>query len=360
MRQCNVEIFDRALNNISHTTAVMQEYEEDYLSPHDNDIVVLNCDVAKGNYIRIVDKRTEYFGIVNSVASQSEKTMKISYGSFLTLFDTDVLFNTDLQGGNTSLEQTIANLITDMFISNTDQSMVVPGLNVQTQTSTADWGFNLKSDTENKHHCIINFYNVIFVRSLEKYAVRVKVVPDVQNKTINLLIGRNTASAVPIESDLHNVVKRNIVIKETSNDVNKLVVYNTENYTGKRVYYLHPDGSYNMTNDNRILPVVQDIKGTAPEREEDTIKKTFAQMADSEAAEVFGLIAYNNLIELEVANDDGLVKPYALEIGQIANVYSKGNVYPSMLTGKTVKDKTTLIFGTVRVDLTKVLKRRYR
>lgn len=359
MKQYSIEIFDRSFNLLCHTNAEIDGYSEDYLSPVTNEVTVFNCDASKGDYIRIKNRTNEYFGIISSIESQTEKVMTISYGSFLSLFDTDILFDTDLQGGNVSLEQTIANIITSMFVSNSDSSMNVSGLSVTTQGTTSNWGFNLKSDTENKHHCIINFYSVIISRALEKYGVRIKVVPNIQNKTISLIVGKSTSDIVNIESDLQNIVEKNIIIKETNNDVNKLVVYNTENYTTTRVYYLHPNGTYDTSNSNRITPVVQEIKGTAPEMDGDTVKKTFAQMANSEAAEVFGSIEYNNLIELVVLNDDSLVKPYELEIGQQVNVYSKGKIYRSILTGRTIGQQTTLTFGTIRLDLTKILKRRY-
>lgn len=359
MKQYSVEIFNRSFNLVSHTNSEVEEYAEDYLSPVTNEVTVFNCNASKGDYIRIKDKYNEFFGIIVSIKSSSEKLMTISYASFLSIFDTDILFNTDLQGGDTSLEQTIANLITAQYINNTDSSMIISGLAVSTQGATNDWGFNLKSDTENMHHCIINFYDVIIARALEKYAVRIKVVPDIQNRSITLVIGKSTSGVVKIESDLQNVIEKNIIIKETSNDTNKLVVYNTENYTTTRVYYLHPNGSYDTSNTNRITPVIQEIKGTAPEREGSTITRTFIKMADSEAADVFGSINYNNLVELAVLNDDSLVRPYEMEIGQEADIYSKGKIYRSILTGKTVGQQTILTFGTIRLDLTKILKRRY-
>lgn len=357
MKVYNVEIFSRSFVLRGHTNVEEVEFTEDYLSPDSNQVTLLNVDASLGDYIRISADDVEYFGIISSVTSRDEELVEITFESFLTLFDTDCMFDTDWQGGSTSLEQTLANLITNMFISNSDTSMNVTGLSVVTTSTTSGWGFNLKSDTENMHHCIINLLNVLIIRAMEKYRVRIKVVPDIQNQTITLRIGRNTADAVTVEADLPNVISKNVVIKETNNDVNKLVVYNTENYTTTRVYYLHPNGTYNTTNSNRIIPVVQEIRGTAPERNGDTITKTFAQMADSEAAEVFGSIEYNNLIELEMLNDDSLIKPYQMEVGQVVNVISDGVSYISILTGRKIEQTTTLTFGTVRLDLTKILRR---
>lgn len=353
MRQFNVEIFKRDFSFVSHTNVSNVSYAEDYLSPVTNEITVLNCEASKGDYIRIQDAEDDFFGIITAVSSQDARTMTIQYGSFLSIFDTDLLFDTDLQG-TSNLETVLKNLITGMFVSNPDTVQNIPGLSVETAGSTTNWGFNLKSDTEGKHHCIINFYSVLIARALEKYSVVITVTPDVQNKAIVLTIGAIQESPKVIEADLPNIVVKNVVIKETDKDVNKLTVYNTENYTDVRTYYRHSDDTYSTANTDRITPVVQEIHGVAPAQD-----GTFENAADSDAANVFGGISYNNLIELTVTNGDTLIKPYALDIGQVVNIISKGNVYTSILTGKAVSDSTQLTFGTIRLDLTKIIKRRY-
>lgn len=350
MKVYNVEIFDRAFHLLDHTNVSDVSYSIDYLSPVANTITVFNCNAHKGDYIRIQSSDDEFFGIITAITTQSEKLINIEYKDFLSVFDTDVLFNTDLQGTST-LETVLKNLITSMFISNTDTEQNIPGLSVETVGSTTDWGFNLKSDTEGKHHCIINFYSVLIARALEKYAVVITVTPDVQEQAIVLTIGAIQDTSKKIEADLPNVIEKNIVIKETTNDVNKLIVYNTADYSTNRIYYLHPNGTYNTTNSNRITPVVQEIKAVDG--------TNFATAANSEAANVFGGISYNNLIELIVLNDDTLIQPYAIDIGQKVSIISKGTVYSSILTGKTISDRTQLTFGTIRLDLTKILRRRY-
>lgn len=355
MRQYNVEFFDPAFQNVSHTNISLASYEEDYISLTDNEITVIDCSVEVGYYIRIKRGNTEFFGIVKSVSTQSKRETVVSYSSFLSLFDTDVLFDTDLQGGNVSLENTLKNLINGMFAS-TDSAMNITGLTIQTTSTTNDWGFNLKSDVENKHHCIVNLYNVLITRALEKYSVVIKAVPDVQNKTVTMTIGRVGGETFYIDADLPNINEKNIVIKQTSLDVNKLVVYDTTDYSTSRIYYKHPDGSYNQTDSNRITPVVQEIHAVTPD---ESGEKTFAQLADADALDLFGGVSYSNLIELVVANDDILVKPADIEIGQVVAVNSGGKSYASILTGKTISERTRLTFGLIRIDLTKILKRRY-
>lgn len=351
MKQYNVEIFNRNFIMKSHTTVSRPSYAVDYLAHSNNELLVLNCAASKGDYIRIQGEGNDFFGVITAIARQDSKTMIIQYSDFLTLFDTDILFDTDLQGTST-LEQVIANLITAMFISNADSRQNITGLSVETVSNTTGWGLNLKSDTEGKHHCIINFYNSIIVRALEKYSVVITVTPDIQNKAIVLSIGRISDTTKVIEADLPNIAVKNIVIKETQKDVNKVTVYNSADYSTNRVYYLHPDGTYNTTNSNRITPVVQEIKAV------DAGEGDFATAADSEAVNVFGATQYNNLIELTVLNEDTLVQPYALDIGQVVSVISGGTVYQTILTGKAISDRTRLTFGTIRLDLTKILRRR--
>lgn len=353
----NVEIFDMDFGMISHTNASGIQYSEDYISPVTNKVTIFNSPVSKGNYIRIQGGERDCFGVVRSVVSRSEKTITVEYGSFLSILDTPVVFDTDLQGTST-LERVIADLITGTFISSSDSVQNITGLSVETISETADWGFNLKSDTEGKHTCIINLYNTILVRALQEYGVAVRVTPDIQAKTIVLTIGVPDDAEKVIEADLPNIIDKNIVIKETDNDVNKLVVYNTENYTTKRTYYRHTDDTYDTIDDDRITPVVQSIEGVAPEYNGDVVSRTFVQVANSKAAEVFGAIKFNNLIELAVMNDDSLVKPSELEIGQKVIVMSKGKEYESILTGYTMGQTTLLVFGTIRLDLTKIVKRR--
>lgn len=58
-----------------------------------------------------------------------------------------------------------------------------------------------------------------------------------------------------------------------------------------------------------------------------------------------------------VIDEDELVKPDEMPFGQIVNVISDGNSYQSILTGRERGKNTKLIFGTVRLELTKILRR---
>lgn len=363
MRPYNVEVFSRDFTLRHHTNVNYVNIEEDYLSPQNNNLTLLIGDgiIIEGDYIWITrsDTTEKYFGVVTAVNVVSPLEVKVSFTTFLNgIFETRILFDTDLQGQGT-LESALASIITANWISTSDNTERIPGLSCTTTSSTSSWGFNLKSEKEKMHHCIINFYDSIIAPAMKKYRIRMVAVPNFQTKSITLSIGTNADDVFLIDADLPNVLERQITIMETDDTTNKLVVYNKEDYSQSRTYYLHPDGTYNMTNNNRIFPVVRMIKSTEAEyNTDDTVKKSFATMADEEAADLFGGISYNNNIELKVLKDDALIHPLTMGIGQRVIIYNQGKSHNSILTATKIEDNiVTLTFGTIRLDLTKLIRR---
>ena len=51
-----------------------------------------------------------------------------------------------------------------------------------------------------------------------------------------------------------------------------------------------------------------------------------------------------------------MIKPLDMNIGQVVNIIHEGVSYNSILSGKQIKNGlVTLIFGTIRLELTKIL-----
>ena len=169
---------------------------------------------------------------------------------------------------------------------------------------------------------------------------------------INLTIGK-VVGIQTIEADLPNVFERTFLINESSKNTNKLDVYDSADYTSTIIYYKHTDGSYDTTNNNRLYPVVREVQAVEVEEE-----STFADAAASAAASVFGEVTYNNLIEIKCLYDDELIRPKELKIGSVVTVIHEGNAYTSIMTGYQLEDNViNLIFGSIRADLTKLLRR---
>lgn len=386
MKPFNVEIFNREFELLAHTNVDDIKIDYDYLKPNDSELEIrlsgfydtfaaqavidensggllrsmsipelegLMDAVGVGAYIRLQRDDTDVFGVITSVTTADDQLLtKLGIQPFpAAIFSTEILFDTDQQG-TVALETVIANQITASFISSSDTIQNIPGLSVTTTSSTVSWGMNLKSDTENMHHCVIDFYDVLIRRALEEYGIAIHTSVDFQNDTIDLTIGKVVGTQT-IEADLPNVFEKTFLINESSKNTNKLDVYDTANYTTVRTYYKHTDGTYDTTNNNRLYPVVREI-GTATADE----NNTFIVNADAVAASVFGEVTYNNLIEIKCLCDDALIRPMDLDIGSVVTVIHEGNAYTSIMTGYELEDNViNLIFGSIRADLTKLIRR---
>ena len=384
MKPFNVEIFNRQFELLAHTNVDDIKIDYDYLSPNESELEIrltgfydtfaaeavihkggmlkalsipelegLMDAVGVGAYIRFQRDDMDIFGVITSMTTAEDALLtKIGIQPFPSaIFTTDILFDTNKQG-TVALETVIADLITASWINNADTLQNIPGLTVTTTSSTVSWGMNLKSDTEGMHHCIIDFYDVLIRRALEEYGIAIHTSVDFQNGAINLTIGKVVGTQT-IEADLPNVFDRTFLINESSKNTNKLDVYNSANYTSTIIYYKHTDGTYNTTNNKRLYPVVREVQAVDVEE-----GSTFAQAAASAAASVFGEVTYSNLIEIKCLYDDSLIMPKQLNIGSVVTVIHDGNAYSSIMTGYQLENNViNLIFGSIRADLTKLLRR---
>jgi hypothetical protein len=354
MQPFNVEIFDRQFNLIQHYNVGAIDYNYDYLSTVENSILIeFNENVEKGDYIRIVNNTDSYFGFISSIAVNEaiQGFSEIRFKPFIALFDAPIMFDTTLQGSGTSLENAIAGIITDYWINNADADENIYGLEVQTLSTTSNWGFHITSDQKGLNKAIINFMTSIIRRSLTKYQVGLYAEPDFTNKKVVVSIGVKALNTFYIEADLPNVIEKSIIVNETTEDMNKLFIYDQADLVTNVIYYKHPDGSYDTRDEDRITPVIYGITSVAVSEGD-----TFADVAEDAANKQFDVDTYSNLIEITVQNEDEIVMPQSLTIGQIVNVISNGTSYSSILTGVERSNKTKLIFGTIRLDLTKIIK----
>ena len=354
MQPFNVEIFDRQFNLIQHYNVGAIDYKYDYLSTMENSVfIAFNENVQNGDYIRIVNDTDSYFGYISAIAVNEsvQGYSEIKFKPFISLFDSSILFDTTLQGSATTLEQMIADYITAYWINNADTDQNIFGLEVDTISATSGWGFHITSDQKGLNKAVINFMTSIIRRSLTKYQVGLYAEPDFLNKKVVIKIGVKAPGTFFIEADLPNVIEKSIIVNESTQDMNKLIIYDQADLVTNVIYYKHPDGTYNTTNADRITPVIYAITSVAVSEGD-----TFADAAQDAADKQFDVDSYSNLIELTVQNEDALVMPDTLTIGQLVNVASNGTSYASILTGVERSDVTKLTFGTVRLDLTKILK----
>lgn len=366
MVQYNVDFFTRDLVFVHNDSASITAITEDYISVQNNTIEIgLSEKVQNGQFLYMRSDIDTFFGVVTDV-KPGKDVMTVSYKSFLCLFDEDVLFDTDLQRQNTtnpsggakinskSLEQMLKDMIEETYVRSEDTAQNLR-LIIEAETNTTQWGFNLKSDTEGTHYCIIGLYSVLLVNSLKKYGVALRAVPDFANRYLHIYIRAQSGfDVLDIDGDLNNVTVKTLKMNDRPNGTNKLTVYNTDDYSLYLDFYVHSDRSWSVEDTDRITPVVREVKAAMPDSSIEDPDEAFVEAALDVAYGVLSGLAWNNLIELELAPADELVNPTALLFGQKIRLHYKEGTYESILTGRSITDESiTLMFGSERISFTK-------
>lgn len=345
MKAYNLEIWDRNFNIIDHGEIKNPRYSIDYLSYGKNNMERSVTRASYGDYVRITGGPNEiYSGIINSINGDNNK-VKISYVDWMQLLDVDMLIDESLLKKKT-LENFIAHHIMQTYIENSDKVQNVPGLTVEILSATNDASLIFKDK-------ICNFYDAVVVPAIKKYGVVISWELNVDKKEIRVKIGKYLLGDKIIEADLPNCKIKNFIIKKTKKTVNKIIIYNEDDYAEKVEYYRNTEGVITTSSEKRIIPVEFQVTSTRAFGE-----TTFLMAAETKAKDLLEYAEYENLIELEFELNDGLVHPMDMKLGQEVIIIHGGMQYSTYLTGKKMNDKILLIFGNIREELTKKLKGR--
>ena len=333
-----VEIFDRSLTFKAFSPIAQPSISYDYLTLEPTEITCRGIYAEKGDFAVISSPSgSAYQGIVDDVQLESGAT-RLSIRPLLSLFDLDVHFD---RTQSHQLESFLAGIITANFGSNADALQNIAGLTVTTTSTTVGY-LNLK---DNVH----NLYEII-VKCLTAYGIVVSVTLAPQTQTAQVVIGKATTSAT-IEADLKGVLDKSFTLGDSYGAPNKLVCVNSADETQVLTYYLHTDGAIDTDGSaNRITPVF-----ASAELVDVDDGDTFAAASYAAAYDALKPDEYNDLIEITAPNDSRIID-VTMPIGTAATIYHDGAAYSTILTGYTRRDEiTTLIFGCVRIDLTKKL-----
>lgn len=357
MQQFNVDIFDRSMAFVHNASVDATAVDDDYISASLNLIEIPATQIVEnGQFIRLQNDDYYFFGLVTEV-SPGEFATRIGFKSFLTVFDEEVLFDTNWQGtGNAgvrpTLETVIRNFLTETYINSSDTYQRLPIVVSidSTITQTLNWSLGLRPDRDTSHYTVANLYSEVIVPALKEYGIAITVEPIFHDHNIRLTITKK-ATPFKISADQDNVVVKTLKYSDKNVGTNKLIVYNEENYSQSLTFYVHPDKTWNTTNSNRITPVVRAIKLVTPQ--EDTVS-SFEEAAIEAAYSELSSSSWDNCIELETYVDDVNITPMELAIGQVVTIYYKEASYTSILTGRVLDGgKITLIFGSDRIEYSK-------
>lgn len=348
MRLYNVELFSPDFEYRSSAQVDAIEHAFDYMDVEKARIELPGqIKVQKGDWIHIQRSGFEANGILSEI-NKKEQNLELQYKPFHKIFDIDIFVNIESLAAMT-LERWLEQLISGIYIQNDDVLQNIKGLEIEVLSEHDG------ATLENYQTGVNNLYDII-LDAFVVYGIVCEFHMDVQEKRLILRIGSVTAEKFTIEADLNNILEKSITIKEAKESTNKLIIYNEDDYTKKVIYFRNLDNQITMEDRNRELPVVCDTV---------TVKvrngRTFEETAAKKAGNTLKASIYDNLIEITVALDDGLVRPTERRIGQQADIISGGICYHTILTAmKYDENKMMLIFGAIRLELTKQLKRRFR
>lgn len=334
------EFFDNALNFVAWAQVDNAPIAFDYLTLEETTVSTNKplYEVSTLNLCRIVSNDgTKYSGVVSSTTA-SKTGSSISIKPLLSLFDVTCFFDrTKLQ--TMSLENFIAEIMESLYTSD-DALQNISGFTAVPQSETLNAKLNLKDN--------VNSLFDILTSALKKYGIVVTVDFDPKQKTVTANIGKVESKNWVIEADLSGCTNVTVDFSDGLSGINKLTLINKNDESQKAVYYLHPNGTVDTNNENRITPVQfsyellesDDFETEAAEQAENTLKPE----------------EYNNLIELSVLNSNKIVRWSNHEIGEPVTVIYKGAQYKSVFTGWNESGQAvTLTFGAVRLELTKKL-----
>lgn len=354
MRAYSIDLYDKNMNCIHHTEVSPFKIDLDYLSPNENEFEIIHIDDAvleTAIYISIDGAISEnIFAPITRVES-GKYFDKIIFKTSESIFDRTILLDTSNEGTGISAENAIADIIRKEWINTSDEYERY-SMNITIESITLDWTYALDGEYD-PYKSVVNFYDDVLSYFLEKYRISVKVTCNYQTKKINVNI-RKSADPFYIEADLPSVDVLNFVIKDQSESVNKVVVWDASNFQNSLIYYMHNDGSWDNIDRDRVLPVRSTTSVLIPTDE------SFESLAYKEAYDTFISYAWNNLIELNFIFEDSLVNPSSMRIGQNVKVIYHERSYDSVLTAKTIEEDgtITLSFGAIRHDLTKIISKR--
>lgn len=332
-----VEFFDRQLNYRFFSVVEQPEIKMDYLTLDKTSLALSSSvEVNRGWFCRVLHGPEElYQGIVSSV-TQSKISTTVALSPMVALFNTQI-YKDRTTYNKTNLEGWIAGILTENFSIHNGLDGIVENLQgfiVTAQTSTNGIALGLEDN-------IHNFWNDISKKAIEKAKIVIECSFNPQSKTVGAIVkSYSGANEITLEADLPNVIDQNFTLNDRGSSPNKCLIINQDNEANRTII---------LSNDYDV-PTVMSVEKVTVES-----GKTFASVASERASEIFKSSEFDNLIELQYREDD-LIVPQ-IKIGQPCRIIKGEKIFHTVLTGITLKNGTkTLIFGGVRVDLTKILK----
>lgn len=325
--QCRIECYDRNYSLRCWSPAVYNGFSYDYLTLETNTVTsIRKIYPQKGDFVKLIVNDTSRDGIVSDVDNSGLTTL-ITIKPLESLFDVKVYKDRN-ELDRISLENFLKSLIESARVSNADSGANIPGVRFEITSTTNSAKLYLQDNIQ-------EIWNIA-IKALKKYGVIISA--KLEADGICVTIG-TVEDSVTIEADGKNILSKAFSLQDDYGQVNTCLIINKNNEMQQKRYY----------SSDYALPSVWEMKYIECDTE------AFDTEANNAASDLLSKSEFNNLIEIGVREDDKIIRNR--NIGCRAMIISKNMAIPSILTGYSISNNglITLIFGAVRLDLSKIL-----
>lgn len=304
----------------------------DYMAMDKNDINIpkaISRDYRGAFAVVSQGTRTVFQGIVGSTTYSDDRSTTVSLKPLLSLLDVKLYYSGNLTTG--SIESHLAAMLNQYYVTTSDTVQKMPNMTVTALTSTT--AVKLSSDSK-----IMSIYNMA-VSALSLAGITVDIKINIPQKSITANISNHSGDSITaIDAELKNIIDKNIALRDTYGATNKVTLINKDNESQSLTFYATP----------YTAPTVAAVEMLSLSSGE-----VFADKAAARAAELLAA-QYTDLIEITVSDNDRLI--HDLRIGQPADIYYRGTVIRTILTGSEQSQGVIkYTFGLVRFELSKIL-----
>lgn len=348
------DVYHRQINEINYAYDYFKSDKNIIEIPYDERVQEQMC-------LRISDSLNASFELTGYITGiEVEKgMMKVTYTDLVSAFtDINVAFNVEKQNAPVTTDDSYLEYYLGMKVEQVynEQGWFVGDLmrNLDITPTTREvnpFNFNIKPDNEGSKLAVIGFKDVLINRSASEYDVWFRTHFETSPY---ISIGKVNSEVQYLETNAPFVISSIVKFENNKEGTSVLSVYNADETDENMflTFYLHEDGTINQNHDETVVkPLIY---------AETVIKlnegEVFSDKALEEAKSKMNVEHGNNYVEIEVPFDTMDLAMW--EIGQKVKIYHEGMEINSVLTGKKIDKTLTLIFGTIRLELTKRLERK--
>lgn len=329
----------------------------DYLTLENTKVICKSIDAEWGDWCRILNQfgQVVYTGYVDNIIT-NDKITELTLRPLQALFDMPSAYQYKHRGGSfTSTEVAMRFLYISIYLWAFDHFAQIPYRLAELETTTPCPVIPTPQQVINNHW---NMGLYFFTQT----GTTCDIALDVENKEL-VIKGENIPNQIVIETDKDYVL--DYEISEGNNQgYNSVAVHYGENGASFNVrnYCLHTDGTIDThLEDTEIIEgefVHIPYKRIFPVKYAETYADTGTDDSGNEyvytkAVELLQNGKWVNEIKVTLSNDNKIIDVNS-PIGTKAIVMNGGVAYDTILTGFIKKGKiTTLLFGTIRGELTK-------